>query len=75
MKQERLQAAYVGGPTALVEWPGSRLLTDPTFDPAGRKYQNGPVALEKTIGPALAPEALGRVDNGFARPRSSSRQS
>ena len=62
MKQERLQAAYIGGPTALFEWHGFRLLTDPTFDPPGGKYQNGPVVLEKTIGPALAPEALGRVD-------------
>jgi L-ascorbate metabolism protein UlaG (beta-lactamase superfamily) len=62
MKQERLQAAYIGGPTALFEWHGFRLLTDPTFDPPGGKYQNGPVVLEKTIGPARAPEALGCVD-------------
>ena len=62
MKQERLQAAYIGGPTALFEWHGFRLLTDPTFDPPGGKYQSGPVVLEKTIGPALAPQALGRVD-------------
>jgi L-ascorbate metabolism protein UlaG (beta-lactamase superfamily) len=62
MKQERLQAVYVGGPTALFEWHGFRLLTDPTFDPPGGQYENGPVVLEKTIGPALAPEALGRLD-------------
>jgi L-ascorbate metabolism protein UlaG (beta-lactamase superfamily) len=62
MKQERLQAAYIGGPTALFEWHGFRLLTDPTFDPLGGKYPNGSVVLEKTIGPALAPEALGRGD-------------
>jgi L-ascorbate metabolism protein UlaG (beta-lactamase superfamily) len=62
MKQERVQATYIGGPTALFEWRGFRLLTDPTFDPPGGKYQNGPVVLEKTIGPALAPEALGGMD-------------
>ena len=26
---------YIGGPTALLEFGGLRLLTDPTFDPAG----------------------------------------
>jgi L-ascorbate metabolism protein UlaG (beta-lactamase superfamily) len=26
---------YVGGPTAILEWRGLRLLTDPTFDRAG----------------------------------------
>jgi L-ascorbate metabolism protein UlaG (beta-lactamase superfamily) len=26
---------YLGGPTALVDIAGLRLLTDPTFDPAG----------------------------------------
>jgi len=62
MERERLQATYVGGPTALFEWCGFRLLTDPTFDPPGGKYENGPVVLEKTIGPAIAPETLGRVD-------------
>jgi L-ascorbate metabolism protein UlaG (beta-lactamase superfamily) len=62
MKQKRIQAAYIDGPTALFEWHGFRLLTDPTFDPPGGKYQNGPMVLEKTIGPALAPEVLGRED-------------
>ena len=49
-------------PQPLFEWCGFRLLTDPTFDPPGGKYENGPVVLEKTIGPAIAPETLGRVD-------------
>jgi L-ascorbate metabolism protein UlaG (beta-lactamase superfamily) len=38
-----------------------RLLTDPTFDPPG-EYKAGPVVLNKTAGPALSPESLGRVD-------------
>ena len=37
MKQERVQATYSGGPTALFESHGFRLLTDPTFDPPGGK--------------------------------------
>ena len=62
MNQEQLQATYIGGPTALFEWHGFRMLTDPTFDAPGGKYKNGPVVLEKVTGPALPPEALGRVD-------------
>ena len=62
MNEGQLQATYIGGPTALFEWHGFRMLTDPTFDPAGGKYESGPVVLEKTVGPALAPAALGRVD-------------
>jgi L-ascorbate metabolism protein UlaG (beta-lactamase superfamily) len=32
---------HVGGPTLLVEVGGWRLLTDPTFDPRGRRYRFG----------------------------------
>ena len=32
-----LKITYVGGPTALLEVAGLRLLTDPTFDPPGKK--------------------------------------
>lgn len=53
---------YLGGPTALFEWKGLRILTDPTFDPAGGSYTTGPVTLKKLAGPALEPEALGRID-------------
>lgn len=60
--QGQLRATYIGGPTALFEWHGFRLLTDPTFDPPGGKYKTGPVTLEKVAGPALPSEALGRVD-------------
>jgi len=57
-----LKITYIGGPTAVVEWGGLRLLTDPGFDPAGGEYQTGPVVLTKTAGPALGPDALGRID-------------
>lgn len=54
-----LTATYIGGPTALFKWNGVRFLTDPTFDPAGGKYVNGPVTLEKIAGPAVSAESLG----------------
>lgn len=53
---------YVGGPTALLELGGVRLLTDPTFDPPGAEYRAGSYVLRKTQGPALGPDALGRID-------------
>jgi len=37
----------------LLEIGGLRILTDPTFDPAGSELTNGPVTLRKTMGPAL----------------------
>ena len=39
----------IGGPTALIEIDGFRLLTDPTFD-APRAYQLPHVKLEKLSG-------------------------
>jgi L-ascorbate metabolism protein UlaG (beta-lactamase superfamily) len=58
-----LAITYVGGPTALLEAAGLRLLTDPTFDPAGRKYNFGwGTSSRKLQGPALSPEQLGRID-------------
>jgi L-ascorbate metabolism protein UlaG (beta-lactamase superfamily) len=58
MGLEGLRMTYIGGPTALIEIAGYRLLTDPTFDPAGGVYGN----LAKTMGPALEPSDLGQVD-------------
>ena len=57
----RLRVRYLGGPTALIEIGGLRLLTDPTFDPPGA-YASGTRTLTKTMNPALSPEALGRID-------------
>src|ERR1700739_306841 len=62
MDTERVAITYIGGPTALVECGGVRLLTDPTFDPAGGEYTSGPVTLRKLAGPAFPPEALGNFD-------------
>ena len=52
----------IGGPTALIEIDGFRLLTDPTFDAPGTSYQLPHVKLEKLTGPALAADAVGEVD-------------
>src|SRR6476646_582987 len=57
-----LNITYIGGPTALMEINGVRLLTDPTFDPAGGEYPSGPVTLRKISGPALSAESLGSFD-------------
>jgi len=53
---------YIGGPTLLLEVAGLRLLSDPTFDPAGAEFRAGAYVLRKTHGPGLMPAALGRVD-------------
>jgi L-ascorbate metabolism protein UlaG (beta-lactamase superfamily) len=62
MKDLHLKFTYIGGPSALLELGGLRLLTDPTFDPAGEEYPTGLYTLRKTIGPALKPVSLGRID-------------
>src|ERR1700761_2525831 len=56
-----LTLTLIGGPTALIEIDGFRLLTDPTFDVPGI-YQLPHVKLEKLSGPALAADAIGEVD-------------
>ena len=56
-----LAVTVVGGPTALLEWAGLRLLLDPTFD-APQRYGPDPDDLEKTGGPAVAFGDLGRID-------------
>ena len=62
MSGQELTLIYVGGPTVLLELGGLRLLTDPTFDPAGSVFHAPTYELRKTQGPALPPEALGRID-------------
>jgi L-ascorbate metabolism protein UlaG (beta-lactamase superfamily) len=54
---------YVGGPTAVIEIGPWRLITDPTFDPAGRWYFFGwGTASRKLHGPAVAFAELGPID-------------
>jgi len=56
-----LRITLIGGPTALIEVDGFRLLTDPTFDAPGA-YRLPHVTLEKLSSPALGAEAIGEVD-------------
>lgn len=58
-----LDITYIGGPTALIEVGGLRLLTDPTFDAPGRRYHFGWGAMSRKLqGPALSAGEIGRVD-------------
>jgi hypothetical protein len=43
---------YIGAPTAVFEFGGVRLLTHPSFDPAGGESTSGLVTLRKLAGPA-----------------------
>jgi L-ascorbate metabolism protein UlaG (beta-lactamase superfamily) len=61
MTDETVTITLIGGPTALIEVNGLRLLTDPTFDAPG-SYPAGPVTLTKTVGPAIAAATLGQID-------------
>ncbi len=51
---------YIGGPTAILEIGGLRLMTDPTLDPAGSIYHLGSLTVEKTKGPATV--NIGQID-------------
>jgi L-ascorbate metabolism protein UlaG (beta-lactamase superfamily) len=63
MRSPEVRITYVGGPTALLEIGPWRLLTDPTFDPPGKRYFFGwGTASRKLQGPALPFEALEPVD-------------
>jgi L-ascorbate metabolism protein UlaG (beta-lactamase superfamily) len=55
------QITLIGGPTALIELCGFRILTDPTFDDPG-DYKLPHVTLKKTARPALRAEELGPID-------------
>src|SRR5215218_1945300 len=54
---------HVGGPTALIEFAGWRILTDPTFDPPGKRYFFGwGTTSRKLVGPSVSPDDLGPID-------------
>jgi L-ascorbate metabolism protein UlaG (beta-lactamase superfamily) len=56
-----LTLTLIGGPTALIEFGGFRLLTDPTFDAPG-EYRLPHVTLKKTSRPAVTADRIGAVD-------------
>jgi L-ascorbate metabolism protein UlaG (beta-lactamase superfamily) len=54
---------HIGGPTALIEVGGWRLLTDPTFDPPGGSYRFGwGSGSRKLTGPAIPASEIGAID-------------
>jgi L-ascorbate metabolism protein UlaG (beta-lactamase superfamily) len=58
-----VRLTHIGGPTVLIETGGWRLLTDPTFDPPGRKYAFGwGTGSRKLAGPAVAASELPPID-------------
>jgi L-ascorbate metabolism protein UlaG (beta-lactamase superfamily) len=58
-----VRLTHVGGPTVLIEVGGWRLLTDPTFDPPGRRYAFGwGSSSRKVAGPAFPAADLPPVD-------------
>lgn len=58
-----LRITHIGGPTVLIEVGGWRLLTDPTFDPPGRRYTFGwGTASRKLAGPAIPASEIGVID-------------
>jgi L-ascorbate metabolism protein UlaG (beta-lactamase superfamily) len=57
MTREQCAAMVVGGPTTILDLGGLRIVSDPTFDPAGPHGY-----LKKTAGPAVADDQLGPVN-------------
>lgn len=58
-----MRITHVGGPTALIETGGWRLLTDPTFDAPGRRYSFGwGSSSRKLTGPAVPSADLAPID-------------
>jgi len=58
-----VELTHIGGPTVLIEVGGWRLLTDPTFDPAGGDYRFGwGTGSRKLTGPAIAAADIGPID-------------
>jgi len=54
---------HIGGPTALIEAAGWRILTDPTFDDPGRTYRFGwGTSSRKLAGPSIAAADIGPID-------------
>jgi L-ascorbate metabolism protein UlaG (beta-lactamase superfamily) len=56
-----MTVTYVGGPTAVLEYAGLRILLDPTFDPP-QTYESDGENLVKTTGPGVALDQLGEID-------------
>ena len=58
----RFAVTYIGGPTAVLEYAGMRILTDPTFDEPQGYEDPGSTPLVKTHGPGIALADIGVID-------------
>ncbi len=59
----KVSITHIGGPTILIEIGGWRILTDPTFDPPGKRYFFGWGTMsKKLVGPAISADDVGPVD-------------
>jgi L-ascorbate metabolism protein UlaG (beta-lactamase superfamily) len=57
-----LEITLVGGPTAVLDIDGFRIVVDPTFDPPqSYSREDVPITMVKTAGPAFTPEELDPV--------------
>ncbi|HEX3714635.1 MAG TPA: MBL fold metallo-hydrolase [Trebonia sp.] len=57
-----VRITLVGGPTAVLEVGGLRLVTDPTFDPPGSYQRPGAPTLVKVTPPAVSAVEAGQAD-------------
>lgn len=61
--EDPVKITHIGGPTVLIQTGGWNLLTDPTFDPPGEKYNFGwGTSSVKTTGPAVTVADLPHID-------------
>jgi len=58
----RFAVTYIGGPTAVLEYAGMRILTDPTFDEPQSYADPGSTPLVKTTGPGIPLSQIGVID-------------
>ena len=61
-KNSDFSVQLIGGPTTLLKYGDLTIITDPTFDPAGGKYDIKIAILEKTDDPAFLPKDLPEID-------------
>jgi L-ascorbate metabolism protein UlaG (beta-lactamase superfamily) len=59
---DHVELTYIGGPTVILDIAGYRIVTDPTFDPAGTEYPTPIYTLHKTQDPALTIAQVGALD-------------
>lgn len=62
MNHVHQRITYVGGPTALLELGGLRLVTDPTFDASASEYPATGYTLRKDQSPAIGADDIVPLD-------------